>query len=49
MRKNILPNVRRYMMKFIEMVKEIHNLKENEGYLVLVRCGIFFDAVGKIV
>lgn len=34
-------------MKFLEIVKEIQNLKENEGYLVLVRCGIFFDAIGK--
>ena len=34
-------------MKFLEIVKEIQNLPENEGYLVLVRCGIFFDAIGK--
>lgn len=34
-------------MKFLEIVKELQNLEENEGYLVLVRCGIFFDAIGK--
>lgn len=34
-------------MKFLEIVKEIQNLEENEGYLVLIRCGIFFDAIGK--
>ena len=34
-------------MKFLEIVKKIQNLDENEGYLVLVRCGIFFDAIGK--
>ena len=31
-----------YEMKFLDIVKEIQNLPENEGYLVLVRCGIFF-------
>ena len=34
-------------MKFLEIVKKLQNLEENEGYLVLVRCGIFFDAIGK--
>lgn len=34
-------------MKFLEIVKKIQNLEENEGYLILVRCGIFFDAIGK--
>lgn len=34
-------------MKFLDIVKEIQNLPENEGYLVLVRCGIFFDGIGK--
>ena len=34
-------------MKFLDIVKKIQNLPENEGYLVLVRCGIFFDAIGK--
>lgn len=32
-------------MKFYEVVKKLQ--KENDGYLVLVKCGIFFTAVGK--
>lgn len=32
-------------MKFIEKVEELQ--KENEGYIVFVKCGIFFDVIGK--
>ena len=32
-------------MKFLERVEKLQ--KENEGYLVFVKCGIFFDVVGK--
>lgn len=32
-------------MKFYEMVKKLQ--EENEGYIILVRCGIFYNAVGK--
>ena len=32
-------------LKFNEIVEELQN--RNEGYLVLVRCGIFFVGVGK--
>lgn len=33
-------------MKFSERVEEIKNDKENEGKIVLVRCGIFVIAIG---
>ena len=32
-------------LKFNEIVEELQN--RNEGYLVLVRCGVFFVGVGK--
>ena len=32
-------------MKFLELVEKLQ--KENEGYVVLVRCGIFLDCIGK--
>ena len=32
-------------MKFYDIVKKIQN--ENEGYIILVRCGIFYNAIGK--
>lgn len=32
-------------MKFYEIVQNIQ--KENEGYIILVRCGIFYNAIGK--
>lgn len=34
-------------MTYLGMVKKIQKLKENEDYLVLVRCGVFFYAIGK--
>lgn len=32
-------------MKFIEQVKKLQ--KKNEGHIILVRCGIFFNCIGK--
>ena len=32
-------------MKFYEIVKKLQ--VENEGYIILVRCGIFYNAIGK--
>ena len=32
-------------MKFYEKVKKLQ--KENDGYVILVRCGIFYNAIGK--
>ena len=32
-------------MKFYDVVEELQ--KDNKGYIVLVRCGIFFTAIGK--
>lgn len=32
-------------MKFYEIVQKLQ--KENEGYVILVRCGIFYNAIGK--
>ena len=32
-------------MRFIEKVEELQ--RENEGYIVFVKCGIFFDVIGK--
>ena len=32
-------------MKFYDLVKKLQN--ENEGYIILVRCGIFYNAIGK--
>jgi len=32
-------------MKFYDIVKNLQ--QENEGYVILVRCGIFFNAIGK--
>ena len=33
-------------MKFSKRIEEIKNKEENKGKLVLVRCGIFFIAIG---
>lgn len=33
-------------MKFSERIEEIKNEKENEGKIILVRCGIFVIAIG---
>ena len=32
-------------MKFYDIVKKLQN--ENEGYIILIRCGIFYNAIGK--
>ena len=32
-------------MKFLEKVNQLQ--KENEGYMVFVKCGIFFNVIGK--
>lgn len=32
-------------MKFMEIVEKLQ--KDNPGYVVLVRCGIFFNSIGK--
>lgn len=32
-------------MKFYDIVKKLQN--ENEGYIILVRCGIFYNSIGK--
>jgi len=32
-------------MKFYDIVRKLQ--KENEGYIILVRCGIFYNAIGK--
>ena len=32
-------------MKFYDVVEELQ--KENKGYITLIRCGIFFTAIGK--
>lgn len=37
----------RYTMKFLKIVEEIQNKKENIDYLILVHCGVFFYAIGK--
>ena len=34
-------------MKFVEEVEKLQNAKENEGYLIFVRCGIFYTTIGK--
>ena len=34
-------------MKFLKIVEEIQNKKENIDYLILVHCGVFFYAIGK--
>lgn len=31
---------------FLNIVKDLEKLQENQGYLVLVRCGAFFVAIG---
>ena len=33
-------------MKFVEEVEKLQNANENEGYLIFVRCGIFYTAIG---
>ena len=37
----------RYTMKFLKIVEEIQNKKENIDYLILIHCGVFFYALGK--
>ena len=32
-------------MKFLEKVEQLQ--RENEGYIVFVKCGVFFDVIGK--
>ena len=32
-------------MKFLEIVRKLQ--KENKGYVILIRCGIFFATIGK--
>ena len=34
-------------MKFIEKVNQLQKAKENQGYIIFVRCGIFYTAIGK--
>ena len=34
-------------MKFLDIVEKLQMAKENEGYLVLIRCGVFFEGIGK--
>ena len=34
-------------MSFKKIVEKLQELPENEGYLVLIRCGVFFVGVGK--
>ena len=34
-------------MKFLKIVEEIQNKKENMDYLILIHCGVFFYAIGK--
>lgn len=31
---------------FLNIVKDLENIQENQGYLILVRCGAFFVAIG---
>ena len=31
---------------FLNMVKDLEKFEENKGYLILVRCGAFFVAIG---
>ena len=34
-------------MSFRKIVERLQNLEENEGFLILVRCGVFFTGIGK--
>ena len=34
-------------MSFKKIVEEIQNKEENKGFLILIRCGVFFVGVGK--
>ena len=34
-------------MSFRKIVEELQNAEENEGFLILIRCGVFFTGVGK--
>ncbi len=34
-------------MSFKRIVEKLQNDKENEGFLVLIKCGIFFEGIGK--
>lgn len=34
-------------MRFLQIVEELQKKPENEDYLVLIRCGIFFYGIGK--
>lgn len=34
-------------MSFRKIVEKLQNAEENEGFLILVRCGVFFTGIGK--
>ena len=34
-------------MSFKKIVEKLQNQEENEGFLILVRCGVFFTGIGK--
>ena len=34
-------------MSFRKIVEKLQNTEENEGFLILIRCGVFFTGVGK--
>lgn len=34
-------------MSFRKIVERLQNSEENEGFLILVRCGVFFTEIGK--
>ena len=34
-------------MGFRKIAERLQNLEENEGFLILVRCGVFFTGIGK--
>lgn len=34
-------------MSFKKIVEELQQAQENEGFLVLIRCGVFFAGIGK--
>src|SRR5574344_2026324 len=34
-------------MKFLDIVEELQKVKENEGKIIIVRCGAFFVGIGK--
>lgn len=36
-----------YNMSFKKIVEKLQNDEENEGFLILIRCGVFFVGIGK--